>query len=132
MAIRSAYLISAILFLSSIANASPKHWYKDPKWWVGTVVIGAAVAADSFTTASVIHQGGAEVGDPFLGNKPGAARLSGIELGWFGFYTAFHAFNWHETHNDSKGWRTTGYVLAPALFGGIETYAAIHNARQLK
>ena len=130
--------VLTLAFLVPMASAAPrKHWYKDPKWWVGEAVIGAAIAADAHSTASR-PPGVTEQNSVFFGSNPSNGRVAGISLLNFGIQTALHAGAWHFTHHvpladgsgydqDRLGWRIVGYVGVPASVAIISGHNAARN-----
>ena len=131
VAVMITTFIAATLLLAPTAQARPKHWYTDAKWWAGVAVIGAAVAADYATTAQLQRQGNVET-NPILGPHPSNAKLAGVGTGAFAFYVGLHAAEYHLTRDDTKPWRTASYLLMPAIVGGIHGYAAAHNEGLLR
>lgn len=128
-----------LLLLPVTAEAKPKHWFTDPKWWVGTALMGAAIAADAHSTSRGVGMGLREE-NWALGPKPSNARIAGISLGYFGIQTALHAGAWHFTHHvpladssgydeDRLGWRILGYTALPATVLAINGHSAAKNYR---
>jgi hypothetical protein len=119
-------LLALLLLLPSLAQAAPrKHWFTDPKWWIGETVNVAAVIADCDSTRRGLAQGLQE-SNPLLGHHPSARRLIGVCVGEIGALTSLHAAGWHvihhEAYKDGSGygqdnlfWRSLQYVdMAPA------------------
>ena len=113
-----------------------KHWYKDPKWWAGEVVITASIAADGWTTAH--RPSGIVESNKFLGTNPSDKKVAGVSLLSFGIQTTLHASAWHVTHHvpladgsgydqDRLGWRTFGYVGIPGEVALLYGHTAIKN-----
>lgn len=144
------------LLLASSAAARPKHWYKDPKWWAGEALIGAAIAADAHSTSRGVGMGLVESNTWALGARPSNTRIAGISLGYFAIQTALHASAWHVTHHvpladscsewidpptgrkisrctefdqDRLGWRIVGYTAIPAVVLIINGHNAAKNYR---
>src|SRR3974390_676398 len=121
-------LIVLTLFVTSAIPAfgSPKHWYTDKKWWVGEAVIVTAVALDMNSTAGAIHRGGWET-NVFLCPHPSTRRIAIMGTAAGGYWTFFHALDWHFFHDDSKGFRIFSYTAIPAIAVATHVPAAINN-----
>lgn len=140
----------ALVFCCSASAAPHKHWFTDPKWWVGEAVICAALAADAHSTVS--RPAYLQESNPFLGSNPSTQKVVGISLLQFGIQTSLHAAAWHVTHHvplmdscqvdphtdqatyhcsefgqDRLGWRTLGYLGIPATVAIINGHAAARN-----
>jgi hypothetical protein len=131
----------------SFGDGSPrKHWFSDPKWWIGEGVIAASIFADGYTTSH--RPAGLVEGNRFvLGYHPSTKRLVTVNLIAFGAQTSLHAGAWHFTHHipyqdrslgytqDRLGWRIVGYTGIPttvALFNGrnaIKNYELIQRQK---
>ena len=123
--------ILAILLLLSFplsAEARPKHFFTDKKWWIGEFFIAAAIGADAHST--VIRTNRQTEGNIFLGRNPSRAKVIGLASLSMGLQTSYYALCWHLTtgEDDTKGWRIVGYTAIPtevvAIYG---LKGAIHN-----
>lgn len=121
-------LLALILLLPVHAEARPKHWFSDKKWWVGEFFIAAAIGADAHST---IQRTNRQVeGNHLLGRNPSRAKVIGLASLSMGLQTSYHAFCWHLTsgEDDAKGWRIVGYTAIPtevvAIYG---LKGAVHN-----
>lgn len=145
------FLLLDLIFLAAAASATPrKHWYHDPKWWVGEAVIAAAIAADAHSTVRNLNNGYHE-NNPLLGRYPSTGKVAGFALLDFSAQTTYHALAWHFTHHvpladsclkdvwghetcheftqDRLGWRIIGYVGIPLEVSIINGRAAYNNYR---
>jgi hypothetical protein len=120
--------VIALVLLSAIScGASPKHWWKDKRWWVGVGIIGGAVAADVYSTCQRIGVHGVEAGIAFAGNRSCGTTMA-VGSGAFGFETALHAVEWHFGHDDpNRVIRSLTPWIVPAAVAPIHIHAAIHN-----
>jgi hypothetical protein len=121
----------------TIGDGAPrKHWYKDPKWWIGEGVITASIFADGYTTAH--RPAGIQEGNHFLGTNPSTRKVAGFCLLDFGIQTSLHAGAWHFTHHipltdgsgyvqDALGWRIVGYTGVPAGTFAVSGVQAVKN-----
>ena len=117
------------LGFAPVAGAKPRHWFTDPKWWGGEVVIGLSTAADGATTAHGLSLGLAE-SNPLLGGHPRNGVIIGAGLSYFAIATAIHVTAWKLLRNDpNKVWRNSRYFIVPAESATILGGRAIHNAR---
>ena len=126
---RVTAILIAMLWLTMPGSAwsKPRHWYSDPKFWMGEAVIAGALIADGATTVNGLHRGMMET-NPILGAHPSTARVAGYDVTLFAGYTAANAAEHHLTRNESKPWRVAGYVAIPAIAASAHGYAAIHNS----
>jgi hypothetical protein len=120
-------LLLAALLCGS-ADAQPKHWYTDWKWWAGEAVIGAAIAADAHSTSRGIGLGLTERNTWAFGPRPSNGRIAGVSLGYFAIQTTLHAAAWHVERNETnKYWNTAKYVGVPAAVAIINGHNAVRN-----
>jgi len=126
-------LIVLALTISAItgsASAEPRHWYKDPKWWVGEAVIVGATMADANSTCRGLQRGGTEQ-NVILGPHPGCGHVYALEASALASYTALHALEWRLVIGDEPdpklGWRMFGYASVPVVVLAIHGSAAIRN-----
>ncbi len=108
----------------------PSHpFYKDKYFWMGTTVIGAAVALDAASTSWGQGQKPPFIeNNPLLGKHPSNAKLVGFGIAGFGSYEVLHIFSYHESHRDpSKAWREIGRWAIPAIVASIHGHYAAHN-----
>ena len=121
-----------------IGDGAPrKHWFSDPKWWIGEGVIAASIFADGYTTSQ--RPAGITESNPFLGKNPSTQKVAGISLLNFGIQTTLHAGAWHFTHHipyqdsslgytqDRLGWRIVGYTGVPTSVALIAGRNAVKN-----
>jgi hypothetical protein len=109
------------------AEARPKHWYKDWKWWAGEAVIAGAFVADSYSTSlAQSHHVGIET-NPLLGPRPNNGAIAGMSLTGFAIETSLHAYLWHSCIDDTKAWRVTAYTALPTAGVLIIGRSAAHN-----
>lgn len=148
-------VIAILVLLAMVvpADAAPrKHWYRDPKWWIGEVVIGAAITADCYSTARTIQRGVVSETNPLLGPYPSNGKIAGVCVAGFGIQTVLHASAWHVVHHeplaascdkDSLGratyrnckqfeqdnvfWRSLAYTAIPTVAVVINGRAAANN-----
>lgn len=92
-------ILAASLLCSSLSAEPRKHWYKDPKWWVGEVVILAALTADCHSTAYVRGPGIVET-NRLLGPNPSNRRIVLYGLSGAALQTTLHASAWHVIHHE--------------------------------
>jgi hypothetical protein len=109
------------------AEARPRHWYKDWKWWVGEAVIAGAFVADAHSTSLAQSQHIGIESSPFLGSHPDNKSIVGLSLTGFAIETGIHAGCWHFSHEDTKPWRVLGYTAIPLEGVLILGRAAKHN-----
>lgn len=118
----------ALLSLAASAEARPKHWYTDKKWWVGTALMGAAIAADAHSTSRGVGMGLQERNTWAFGSRPSNARIAGISLGYFAIQTSLHAAAWHVERNEtSKPWNVLKYTALPTTVLVINGHDAAKN-----
>jgi hypothetical protein len=106
-----------LLLAATNAEAKPKHWYKDWKWWVGEAVIAGAFVADAHSTSLAQSRHVGIEGNPFLGPHPDNKAIVGLSLTGFAIETGLYAGCWHFSHDDTKPWRILGYTGIPV--GGV-------------
>jgi len=124
------YVVAFLLLMSltTAAEARPKHWFTDPKWWVGEFFIAAAIGADAQST--VLRTNRQVEGNHLLGKNPSRQSVIGVAVLSMGLQTTYHAFCWKLTvgEDDLKGWRIVGYTAIPtevvAIYG---LKGAVHN-----
>lgn len=109
--------------------AHPSHpFYKDKKFWLGVGIIGAAVAADGYTTSTMLDRGNIE-SNPLLGPHPSNRAIALNSLAGFGGYFGLHWIAYHYSHDDpSTPWREIGRWEIPIIAGSIHGHAAFHNS----
>jgi hypothetical protein len=123
-----------------------KHFFTDPKWWIGEGVILVSITADGYTTAR--RTPGLTERSWFLGPNPSIRRVEGVSLLNAAVQTTLHAGAWHFTHGpilfsdgtvsnqDKLGWRIVGYTGVPtsvALIAGrdaIKNYQLINQSKK--
>ncbi len=138
-----------VLFLLAVpAQASPRHWYSDAKWWAGTAVIVGATALDVQSTCRNFGRGYVE-GDFVIRGSTSCGEVSGIAFSAAAFSVGMHALAWHcqqedfWTHADGQRGRCYGenhyvgkhptlnawlvYGAIPAIQFGAHVPAAIYN-----
>lgn len=116
-----------LLFCAVPAQAAPKHFYTDWKWWVGTAINGTMVALDMHSTTVMLSRGGTE-SNMILGPHPSNGEVAGLGVGAFAYWTVIHAVDWHFGHDDpNKAWRVIGYIAMPIATTAIHGSAAIEN-----
>ena len=122
-----ALLITMALFCGS-ADAKPRHWYTDKKWWIGEAVITAAVVADAHSTSRGVGMGFTERNTWAFGSRPSNGRIAGVSAGYFAIQTTLHATAWHVERNETnKYWNTAKYVGVPAAVAIINGHNAALN-----
>jgi len=120
-------LLLALSFAGT-ADARPRHWFTDPKWWLGEVIIASAIAADAHSTADRSRH--LVEGNHLLGGNPSKLRVAGLASLSMGLQTTYHAAAWHYSVGDddpSKAWRLVGYTAIPIVCVSIYGHAAVHN-----
>ena len=121
-------LLAILLLIAFPAEARPKHFFSDKKWWVGEFFIAAAIGADAHST---VQRTGRQIeGNHLLGPNPSRAKVIGLASLSMGLQTSYHAFCWHLTtgEDDAKGWRIVGYTAIPVEVVSIYGLkGAIHN-----
>lgn len=110
------------------AQAKPKHFYQDWRWWIGTAVIGTATVLDYSSTAHDGSRGLSESNNILLGPHPSSGRLVGVGLADFAFFTALHAGSYELVRNDpNKASQTAGLLDVPVIAGAIHGYGFASN-----
>lgn len=125
------YIITGILALglAGSAQAKPRHWYKDGKFWTGVAVIGASVALDAQSTCRAFARGAVEQTLATRGNTS-CGTTAGVSVAAFGFYTGAHYLMWRYVAKPEGKQDTLGklaYVTIPAIAVGVHISAAVHN-----
>jgi len=123
------YLAAALLTISltSVAEARPKHWFTDPKWYLGEFFVAASIGADA---ASTVQRTNRQIeGNRFLGRNPSRQKVIGVAVLSMGLQTTYHALAWHLTvgEDDTKPWRVVAYTAVPIICMSIYGPAAVHN-----
>lgn len=135
--------LSAVVLLLALAvpaQAAPKHFWRDWKWWAGEAVIATSLALDAHSSCRGISMGYYE-GNRLLYGSRSCAAVSGAAAGGFAFYTTLHALAWHCESNIGwkcyglnqddgkyrKAWQTFAYTGIPATAVAFNLRAAIHN-----
>jgi hypothetical protein len=116
-----------LLTAAASAEARPKHWYKDWKWWAGEAVIAGAFVADSYSTSLAQSRRVGIETNPFLGPHPNNGAIARLSLTGFAIETTLHAYMWHLSNEDTKGWRAFGYTAVPGAGAVILGRSAAHN-----
>ena len=133
---RPITLLAILLTFCQSAFAGPKHWYKDPKWWIGEAVIVTVVGLDAYSTST--RPPYLTESNFILGSHPTNQKIAGVAVLNFGIQTSLHAAAWHVTHHvpttepgvyveDQLGWRITGYVAIPTVNAIIGGHAIARN-----
>jgi len=118
-----------------------KHFFSDPKWWIGESVVIVSHAADAYTTTQRPH--GIIEGNNFIGINPSNKKVALVSLTAFSIQTTLHAGAWHVTHHvpladgtgydqDHLGWRIVGYTGIPVTVALINGRQAIKNYQLIK
>src|SRR6266404_3715461 len=108
-------IIMASLFCGSVCAEPRKHWYKDPKWWLGEAIIAAALTADAHSTAYTRGPGVVET-SALLGPYPSNRRIVLYSLSGLALQTTLHASAWHVIHHEPiksscQEWYGTGHKV---------------------
>lgn len=125
----------------------PTHWYRDKKWWAGTVVNGLVLALDSHSTCRAFDHGGVETNFLLRGNRSCGVQI-GAAVAEFAGITTLHALAWHCVQNEDtwhgfgkcyglnqdngthqSAWHAVAYLAAPVATAAGHIPAAIHNYR---
>jgi hypothetical protein len=109
-----------------------KHWYKNYKWWIGTAVIGTAVALDAHSSCRALGQPGMGETNLLVIGTPTCWKVSLVEVSAFSFYTAMHVLEYNVSRNDYTGYHgrfveTFGLMAIPAGIAVVHISAAVHN-----
>jgi hypothetical protein len=127
---KSFALALAVATIAGPAGAAPRHWYSDKKWWIGEAVNIGATMADANSTCRALRRGAVEE-NMVLGARPSCGQAYALEVGAAGYWTFFHALNWHwwdgQNPDPKLGWRLYGYASIPVAVFAINGSAAIHN-----
>lgn len=125
-----AVIALVVAALARSADATPRHWYTDKKWWVGEAVIVGSTMADAASTCRGVGRGGVEQ-NMILGPSPSCGHVFAFEVGATGYWTFFHALDWHlmngENPDAKLGWRVFGYTVIPIAAFAVNGSAAIQN-----
>lgn len=114
-------------------STKPKHFFKDKKWWIGESMNVLWPLLDAQSTCRDSHRG-AEETNIVLGPHPSCKDVFALEAGAVGYWTFFHALQWHLVENPNQyeanlGWRIFGYTVIPVAATAVNGSAAIHNYR---
>lgn len=124
---RFATLAAIVFLVPAVAQARPKHFYEDWKWWAGESVIIAAVALDGHSTCQGFNRGLVE--NNFLARgSTSCGRTAGSLVAGAGFYTALHLLDRkYVADGQSRVWDFLGYTEVPIVACAIHCTAAAHN-----
>jgi hypothetical protein len=123
-------LFLALLCCGTI-SARPRHWYSDPKFWIGEAVIVGSTYADARTTCNGFGRGYVE-GNPLDRGAHNCGAAIGILSIGTGIYTGLHIASYRMLQDDtSKAWRGVSLVTVPAIAFGFDGVSAIRNARKI-
>lgn len=116
-----------VLLAASCADASPRRWYKNPKWWAGEAVIVGALALDGHSTCRAFAHGYVEGSLLLQGSRSCGNAVEILAVGG-AIYTGLHIVLGHVGETEpNKFWRALGYVEVPSVAAGFHGYAAAHN-----
>jgi len=107
-----------------------RHWYKNPKEWLGFGIIAISIAADAYTTSD--RPPGAVETNPLLGRHPTNRAIitsAGME---FAILATGHYLLWNidaSVSDDSALDRHIGYWAVPAISVTFSGRHAINNYR---
>lgn len=137
-----AAIILVLLTLATPAQAAPKHWYKDWKWYAGAALIVASTTVDVHSSCRAFSGGYYEQNFILRGSRS-CGQVAGVAFGTAAFAVGMHALAWH--CNSNVGWKCYGlnqnegkhktawnvitYTAIPAAFGVAHVPVAIHNYR---
>jgi hypothetical protein len=125
-----AVMIALAAACAGSANARPKHWYTDKKWWIGEAINVGATMADADSTCRAVRRGAVEQ-NIILGPSPGCGHVFALEIGAAGYWTCLHILDWHLWDSNDPdphlGLRVLGYTVIPVAAAAINGSAAIQN-----
>jgi hypothetical protein len=133
-----------MLLLAIPAKATPKHFYRDWRWWTGAAVIVGTELVDVHSSCRVFAEGYHEMNWPLRGTRS-CGKVASSAMGFAAIGITLHALAWHCVQNDGwfgkcygmnqdngkykRFWDDAAYLAAPAAFGIPHTWAAIDNYR---
>ena len=138
-------ILLSILMCAVNTEASPSHWYKDPKWWAGAAVIGAVTALDAHSTCQAFGKGAVEQ-NWLLRGSTSCGQVSGVATAYAIGEIGLHALAWHCENNagwhfrglnqdnspHASIWKAIAYTAIPAANAAVHIPAAIHNYRLIE
>jgi hypothetical protein len=105
------------------AEAKPRHWYSDWKWWGGEAVIVTAAGLDGKTSCDVYKRGYVE-GNLINRGNTSCGEAAGILFGDAAFYTALHLLNHKYLVGSDKRWvNIVGRAGVPGAVAAIHAQA---------
>jgi hypothetical protein len=112
----------------SFVSYGEKSWYKQKKFWAGTAVICACMAADAYTTVN--RRRGLVESNGLLGPNPDTGSVVAVSAAGFAVEFTLHALSYHVvSHDPSRVWRDIGHWWSPVAATAIPCRSAIQNIR---
>jgi len=111
-----------------LQDHEPKAWYGSKQWWLSLGVMGAAIAADAYTTANPC-KGCVESNTWLIGKHPSPGAVAGEAALNFSVQTGLHLWSYNLGKRDpSSAWRFTSLWAQPMAVGAMGGYFAHRNA----
>jgi hypothetical protein len=111
-----------------VAADVPRQKTADKKFWVVTGILGAAAAADHFTTSQHLDTPWFHETDPLYGIHPTNARLASVGACFYGGQVAVAYIL--KKYGEHHRWAKHLWAIEPLAMAGIHAQSAAHNASE--